>query len=133
MDNGKTYAFCSVSELKKNRKITRWIDELKDEISAFYVDDQIRVMSTVCPHFGGEFDLDEEKCLLRCRWHGWKFDLKSGKSLTKWEDYKDRNDSLIRKILKRGKGEPLGCFPYKGKLTQYEFKIQNDTLEVIIP
>ena len=97
------YPFCSVSELKRQKRITKWMDEFRDEVSAFYLNDTISVMSTVCPHFGGEFRLDPKRCVLKCCWHGWEFEISSGKCLT---------------------------FPIKGNLEKYDFQIQEDTLLV---
>ena len=131
MPENKTYFFCSVAELKQARRITKWIEELRDEISAFYFEEKIWVRSTICPHFGGEFEFNAHQGILRCKWHGWKFDVTTGKSLTKLEAY--QSESLIRKILECGNCEPLGCFPYKGQLVQYNFKINQDMLEVIVP
>ena len=131
MSETRAYPFCSISELKRTRRITKWVEELRDEISAFYFDEKFWVMSTICPHFGGELEFKARKGILRCKWHGWKFDVKTGKSLTKLEAY--QADSLIRKILEFGNYEPLGCFPYKGQLVQYNFRINEDTLEVMVP
>lgn len=126
MSGEKFYPFCSVTELKKELRVTKWMDELRDEISAFYIDGEILVMSTVCPHFGGEYSYDK-KGTLTCRWHGWKFDVRTGKSLTQLEAY--HRNSLIRRVLE-GKGIPLGCFPFKGELPRYNFRVQQDTVEV---
>jgi len=128
MPEFKTYPLCRLDELKKSLRITKWVDELKDEISAFYVDDQITVISSVCPHFGGDFDFDHKHCQLTCRWHGWKFDLNSGKSLTSIEEYK--TGSLIRRILEGSDKQPLGCFPYKGQLVKYDHQIKDEVVEV---
>lgn len=129
MSAEKYVPFCPVSELKKELRVTRWMDDLRDEISAFYLDGEILVMSTVCPHFGGELEYDR-RGTLTCRWHGWKFDVRTRKSQTRLEAYQRR--SLIRRLLE-GDGTPLGCFPFKGELRRYDFRIQQDTLEVASP
>ena len=121
------YPFCSVTELKKELRITKWMDELRDEISAFYIDGNILVLSTVCPHFGGEFEYDR-KGTLTCRWHGWKFNVRTRKSLTQLEAY--HHNALIRRLLEGG-GIPLGCFPFKGELRRYDFRVQQDIVEVV--
>src|SRR3989338_211442 len=122
--------FCSLSELREKRIVTKWIESIKDEISALYAGDKVRVFSTVCPHFGGDFEYNEKKCLLRCKWHGWKFDAATGQSLTNFFDYQET--SIVRKILQTGRGEPLGCFPYRGKLNEYSFEINNVIVEVAV-
>ncbi|MBI4945436.1 MAG: Rieske 2Fe-2S domain-containing protein [Bacteroidetes bacterium] len=116
--------------MKDKKKVTKFIDELKDEISVFWMQGKPKAVSTVCPHFGGEFDYDSSKDILRCRWHGWKFDLNTCQSLAQWESYEET--SLVGKILKNAH-EPLGCFPFKGKLQSYDLHINNDRIEIIIP
>lgn len=72
-----------MEELKRTRRITKWVEELRDELTAFYLnEDQVVVMSSICLHNGGEFDVDWEKEQLRCRWHDWKFDIKTGECLS---------------------------------------------------
>jgi len=131
MNKNETYPFCSVEELKRSKRICKFVDELKDEISAFYLNNQFFVISSICPHFGGEFDFSERDCMLTCKWHGWQFDLKTGKSIRGFEFY--RNKSIFKKILMSGRDYSIGCFPFKGELHKYDFKINNDTLEVILP
>lgn len=75
-------SFCSIAELKGGRRVTKWVDEWRDEITAFMIDGEIKVLSSICPHFGGEFDLVPDKRILRCKWHGLEFDLDSGKCTT---------------------------------------------------
>ena len=129
MAEQKKYKFCSLSELKAEKKVTKFIIELKDEVSVFWMNGKPKAISSICPHFGGEFDYDSKKEQLRCRWHGWKFDLHSCQSLSQWDLYEE--SSLIGKILKDAK-EPLGCFPFKGKLQTYDLAINNDVVEIIL-
>jgi len=74
--------FCKIEELKEVAQITKWVDEWKDELSAFWVEGKIVVLSSICPHFGGEFEKIPGTRKLRCKWHGFEFDLNSGKCLT---------------------------------------------------
>lgn len=76
--------FCSIKELEKEKSITKWVDEWGDEVSAIFIkeDNDIKVVSTVCPHFGGEIKLVQNPSRLRCKWHGWYFDLNTGKCLS---------------------------------------------------
>jgi nitrite reductase/ring-hydroxylating ferredoxin subunit len=69
---------CGVEELRAAKRLTRWVEELRDELTALFLDDGIRVLSTVCPHFGGELDGDGSSGELRCRWHGLRFDARTG-------------------------------------------------------
>lgn len=78
----ETLRFCSLAELRAKRRVTKWVDDWRDEISAFSVNSEIVVISSICPHFGGEFDQPDEKGIVRCKWHGWRFDTFTGKCLT---------------------------------------------------
>ena len=77
-DSTITYNFCQVAELKTKKSITRWVDELRDEITAVYLSDKIQVVSSVCPHFGGDFIVDVDKGEMLCRWHAWRFCISDG-------------------------------------------------------
>ncbi len=53
-------------------------------IVVFWAGDQIVVASEVCPHLGGPLSqarLEDDGCVLRCPWHGYKFDTRSGEFL----------------------------------------------------
>lgn len=84
MDKEQTrLVFCGTEELRERRRITKWVEELRDELTALYLgEDQIVVLSSICLHNGGEFDVDWGKQQLRCRWHDWKFDIKTGECLS---------------------------------------------------
>jgi nitrite reductase/ring-hydroxylating ferredoxin subunit len=68
------------------------------EIGVFNVDGEYFAYRNVCPHAGApvcegkicgttlpspvyEYEYSQEKKVLRCPWHGWEFDLKSGAHL----------------------------------------------------
>jgi nitrite reductase (NADH) small subunit len=70
----------------------------KIEIGLFNVDGVVRAYRNVCPHAGApvcvgrisgttlpskvyEYDYGLEGCILRCPWHGWEFDLRTGEHL----------------------------------------------------
>lgn len=74
--------FCSLAELRERKRVTRWIEEFRDEVTALEWRGEILVFSSVCLHMGGEFDVDWEKGCLRCRWHAWEFDPGSGECRT---------------------------------------------------
>ena len=76
--------FCSIEELRDKKIITKWVNEWRDEISALFVqeDDSISVFSSICPHFGGEIELFQNPPQLRCKWHDWRFDIKTGNCLS---------------------------------------------------
>jgi nitrite reductase/ring-hydroxylating ferredoxin subunit len=52
---------CKLSELKKDKFNKTWFNILKDEVGAIYENNKVYVYSTVCPHFGGEFEYNEKK------------------------------------------------------------------------
>ena len=125
----KEIFFCHLQALKDKKKITIWNENLKDEISAFYVNEEIYVYSSICPHFGGEFEFNKKKLAIRCLWHGWKFDVTTGKSISDISNYK--KNSFIHKILHKNEKKPLGCFPYDGQLTKYDYKTKDGNLYIV--
>ncbi|TSC63365.1 MAG: hypothetical protein G01um1014106_511 [Parcubacteria group bacterium Gr01-1014_106] len=70
--------FCTLAELQEQKKITKWVDAFRDEITALSLNGEILVTSSVCLHMGGAFDVDWQTKCFRCRWHAWEFDIKSG-------------------------------------------------------
>jgi nitrite reductase/ring-hydroxylating ferredoxin subunit len=74
--------FCQVEDVENNLIVTKWVDEWKDEISALTYEGDIYVLSTICPHLGGEFRYSSNNGILRCKWHAWEFSVKTGKLLT---------------------------------------------------
>ena len=70
----------------------------KIEIGLFNVEGAIHAYRNICPHAGApvclgkiggttlpspvyEYSFGREGCILRCPWHGWEFDLKTGAHL----------------------------------------------------
>jgi nitrite reductase (NADH) small subunit len=50
------------------------------EIALFNVDGNLYALENCCPHQGGPIaDGWVEHCTVTCPWHGWRFDLRSGK------------------------------------------------------
>lgn len=76
----KKLFICNLSSFKNY--FIKYIDEIRDEIIVFKFNDEILVRSSICPHFGGEIYFDKKKSILRCRWHLWEFEPKTGKCLT---------------------------------------------------
>lgn len=69
------------------------------EIGVFRIDGRYVAWRNVCPHAGApvcrglvedlvapsgvyEYNLDEDRQVLRCPWHGWEFELTTGRHLT---------------------------------------------------
>jgi len=126
----KSFYYSSVKNIKKKIFFTKWIEDLNDEIGCVYEDQKIFLFSSICPHFGGEFTYDLKHRTLRCKWHGWKFDALTGKSLVKFEDYESK--TLFNRILKDDKKYNIGCFPFNGSLKLYKFKIENDQIYIVV-
>ena len=77
--SGDPVALCSLDELRREKRVTRWIEQLRDEIMAVFVGGNIRVMSAICPHFGGAFDYDVKRGEFVCQWHKFRFDAQTGR------------------------------------------------------
>lgn len=93
----------SKKNLEKKKFIIKYFEELRDEIICFLDDNKnIKIFSSICPHFGGEIYYDFKNNFLRCKWHDWKFCKKTGKCLS---------------------------FPLKLKLKTYEFRINPGKLK----
>ena len=69
---------CKRSEVGARRAVTRWCDELRDEITVFERDGELAAFSTVCPHFGGEMEVDHERDEIVCLWHAFRFGATDG-------------------------------------------------------
>jgi nitrite reductase/ring-hydroxylating ferredoxin subunit len=74
--------FCSLKELQEKKILTKWIDSLRDELTAIEKNGEVKIFSSICPHFGGEFYIDLKELKASCKWHKYQFDLKSGKCLS---------------------------------------------------
>lgn len=99
----KRFYLCSTNNLLNNSYYTKWIDEIKDEVIVFIDNFKcIKVFSSICPHFGGEIFYNDKKNELKCKWHGWKFCIKSGQCLS---------------------------HPIKGRLKVYDFDIAPNKLK----
>jgi len=67
------------TNLLKDKYFIKFIEEIKDEIIIFSdKNNDIRILSSICPHFGGEIYFDYKNDVLRCKWHGWKFSKHNG-------------------------------------------------------
>jgi nitrite reductase (NADH) small subunit len=49
-------------------------------IALFNVDGELHALDGVCPHQGGPLGRGElNGCVVTCPWHGWQFDVKTGR------------------------------------------------------
>ena len=73
---------CKVSDLKENNGKRFLVNDV--DIAIFKIDDEIFVVSNICPHQHTALIYDgfvEDGCVV-CPAHGWMFNLKTGKQPT---------------------------------------------------
>ena len=92
-DNKSSFRYiCKSEELSVGRsKQFSIIDERGEtiEIAVFNINDKYYAISNTCQHQGGplsESILDNEKKIVTCPWHGWKYSLIDGKAPHKGGD-----------------------------------------------
>jgi nitrite reductase/ring-hydroxylating ferredoxin subunit len=73
--------FASTAELHDKKVIVKWI--ANHEVAVTFRDGFIRAFSNVCPHKGGPLHEGPwtSDGQIRCPWHGYQFDLKTGRCL----------------------------------------------------
>lgn len=74
---------CKVSELLPGQ--SKCLKLNGKEIAVFNLKGKFYAIDNACLHAGGSLSdgyLDEENCQVTCSWHGWIFDLASGKCVT---------------------------------------------------
>ena len=76
--------FSKIEQIYANGYLVKFISELKDELIAFVDNEtkEIKIYSSICPHFGGEIFYSKKDNCLKCKWHAWKFCKNTGKCLT---------------------------------------------------
>lgn len=53
------------------------------EIALFRIGDEFYAIDNACPHYGSQLcEGVVRDATVACPWHGWRFDLKTGKGLT---------------------------------------------------
>ena len=105
-------------ELKKKSFIIKFIEHWKDELIIFIspINNELRVFSSICSHFGGEIFYDKKENILRCKWHDYKYCTKTGKCLS----------YPIKGVLK-----PYDLKINPNNLKKYEYVIENQNIFVI--
>jgi nitrite reductase/ring-hydroxylating ferredoxin subunit/multimeric flavodoxin WrbA len=104
-NNSSTFRYlCTIKELPvgksrqfsvRNAKGTKEI-----QIAVFNVDSKYYCISNKCQHQGGPLSkgiLDEEKKVITCPWHGWKYSIINGKAPHKGGDSVDSYETKIIK------------------------------------
>ncbi len=94
--SGKRFTVCHRDDLKPGER--RIVDDGRQGIGVFNIGGRFYAIKNVCPHAGaelcrgtvhathrpsdvGEFDAAYHGRILRCPWHGWEFDIVTGKGL----------------------------------------------------
>ncbi len=120
----KAHAICRVSELQEGQ---RKIVELEGKsIGIFNVGGEFHALRNLCPHqFAplcqgkvtgycepsdvGEFHWTREGEIIRCPWHAWEFDLKTGRSI--FNPHKVRTKSYAVTLEEAGDEASVESFP----------------------
>lgn len=74
---------CKASELSSGQ--AKSIQTNGKEIAVFNVNEKYYAIENTCIHAGGplnEGHIDTENCAVTCSWHGWGYDLATGKCVT---------------------------------------------------
>ena len=110
----KKHYICKLEILKKERYFVKWIDEWKDELIVFLdKNGEVKIFSSICPHFGGEIYFCKNKKKLRCKWHDWIYCPKTGKC----ETYNIKTNVRNYQVS-----------TYPKELKNYDFFIENNKL-----
>jgi 3-phenylpropionate/trans-cinnamate dioxygenase ferredoxin subunit len=93
--NGEKFVVARVEEIPEGER--KMVVAGKRELAVFHVDGEFFALLNRCPHQGGplchgellrpitserpgEYSVDTERRLIACPWHGWEFDLHTGRS-----------------------------------------------------
>jgi len=83
METQSQIKVCKVSELSPGQ--SKCIQVNGKEIAVFNVKDKYYAIDNICIHAGGPLSegfLDTDNCQVTCTWHGWGYDLATGKCIT---------------------------------------------------
>jgi nitrite reductase/ring-hydroxylating ferredoxin subunit len=114
-------------------------------IGVFNVDGEFFAVRNVCPHQGaslclgelhgildssgpGEYDFDPSQMMLRCPWHGWEFDLRTGRS------WFDPSRTRVRRydVTIADSGEPRADGRIQGPYTAETYPVQQEQARLVI-
>jgi nitrite reductase (NADH) small subunit len=94
--SGRAFRVCRSDELAPGERVI--VDVDGESVGVFNVDGSFYALRNRCPHRGGalclgrltgetratddfEYGYDREGHVLRCAWHGWEFEVETGRSL----------------------------------------------------
>jgi nitrite reductase/ring-hydroxylating ferredoxin subunit len=89
---------CPAADLTPGERRVVQVEGLPHDVGVFNVDGDYHALANVCPHHRGplcegtitgemasegvgDFRLEREGEVIRCPWHGWKFDISDGRSV----------------------------------------------------
>ena len=73
---------CDFHDLESQDYLIIPIEKLKDEFIVLLNEkEEIKIFSSICPHFGGEIIFDKKNQYLTCKWHAYKFSSNDGKCM----------------------------------------------------
>ena len=92
----RRHEVCLAAELPPGQR--RIVDLGRRSIGVFNIDGRYHAIANVCPHQRAplckgtlaqtayadkpdQWNWDETSCVIRCPWHGWEFDIRSGRSV----------------------------------------------------
>ncbi len=93
---GKRVTVCAANELQPGQR--RIVEVPPHSIGVFNIDGKFHAIRNVCPHYGAplcqgsvhathkpadvhQYEVALQGRVLRCPWHGWEFDIPTGKGL----------------------------------------------------
>jgi 3-phenylpropionate/trans-cinnamate dioxygenase ferredoxin subunit len=105
MRKQKTYRVAPVEKIPPGERLIFDMDGIS--VGVFHVNNQFYAIRNLCPHMGaplcqglltdnitsdnpGEYKVDREGEILRCPWHGWEFDLLTGKALVEADRWRTK-------------------------------------------
>jgi nitrite reductase (NADH) small subunit len=75
---GTLVTVAKVSQLKEGEGVV--VLARQEEIALFKLDGTVYAVTNTCPHRGGPIGEGSlNGCLVTCPWHGWEFDVRSGR------------------------------------------------------
>lgn len=83
-ENSSLHYLCLKSEIPEGHSKAFSIPDgkgLKQDVAVFNVGGNFYAISNVCSHKGGPLSQGTlEESIVTCPWHGWKYDVRNGKS-----------------------------------------------------
>lgn len=121
--NGDWVLISPDKSLPDGKGVTAWVDDV--ELAVFRIGDEWLAIDGRCPHKGASLaDGGVEDGAVACSWHGWKFDLRTGKG--------DRPQSAVRTFAVRA--DESGLWLDRSPLNQPRppMVVENDGIQRVL-